>query len=71
MSRRFSAATAVAAIGFAVVLFLAAVALSGFNHDTGDALRNVGIVAFAVVGAVIVVRRPDNPRSASSSSTSR
>ena len=60
MSRRVSAATAVAAIGFAVVLFLAAVALSSFNHDTGNALRNVGIVTFAVVGAVIVVRRPDN-----------
>jgi signal transduction histidine kinase len=60
MSRIVRTATGVAVVALAVMLFLAAVALSGFNHDTGNVLSGVGIVAFAVVGAVIVIKRPDN-----------
>ena len=60
MSRTVRIATGVTVVAFAVVLFLAAVGLSGFNHDTGNALSNAGIIAFAVVGAVIVIRRPNN-----------
>src|SRR5262245_7736647 len=60
MSRTVRTATGIAVVAVALVLFLAAIALSGFNHDTGNVLSGGGIVAFAAVGAVIVIKRPDN-----------
>jgi signal transduction histidine kinase len=61
MSTGFRRWVAAATIGVAAALFLSALALSGFNRDTAQVLPNVGMLAFAVVGALLLVRRPENP----------
>ena len=48
-------------VGATVVAVLSGLALAGLNGDAGQALPGVGMVAFAAVGALILVRRPDNP----------
>jgi signal transduction histidine kinase len=48
-------------VGVTVLSVLASLALAGINGDAGRALPGVGMVAFAVVGALILVHRPDNP----------
>ncbi|HEY7223560.1 MAG TPA: sensor histidine kinase [Micromonosporaceae bacterium] len=55
---------AVMIVGITTALFLFALAMSGLNRDTTEVLPNIGVVAFAVVGALILVRRPENPTGA-------
>ena len=61
MSTGIRRAMAAVTIGVAAALFLSALALSGFNRDTAQVLPDAGVVAFAIVGALLVVRRPENP----------
>ena len=56
--RRLVAATVV---GLVVVLYVASVALSAANRDLHSTLPDFGVVAFAAVGGLVVLRRPENP----------
>lgn len=60
MSQRGRRMVAWLVVGVTTALYAAAVWLSALNRDLHSSLSSVGLLGFAVVGGLILVRRPEN-----------
>src|SRR5256885_14459055 len=64
MSERTRRVVAWLVVGVSAALYALTVGLSAFDGARGTTLAGAGVLAFAIVGGLVLVRRPENPTGA-------